>query len=288
MAAPTPVTDGKAVYALFATADLAALDADGNLLWYRSLVRDYPTITNQVGMASSPVLHKDVLLVPMDNAGESFLAGIDKKTGKNLWKIERDRDINFVTPLIVPRGDKAEVVFPSAKDLAAYDVKTGRKAWSYQGEEVSSMIPSPVAGKDFLLVPGKELVCLKPSADKTTPEVLWKTGEMKSGFMTPLLYQDRIYGVNSAGVLLCVDAADGKMLWKERLKGTFSASAVAADGKIYVVNEDGTTFVVQAGAEPKVLATNELKDTMLATPAMADGAIFLRSDKALYCIGAKK
>ncbi|HEY1859242.1 MAG TPA: PQQ-binding-like beta-propeller repeat protein [Gemmataceae bacterium] len=288
MAAPTPVTDGKAVYALFATADLAALDADGNLLWYRSLVRDYPTITNQVGMASSPVLHKDVLMVPMDNAGESFLAGIDKKTGKNLWKIERHRDINFVTPLIVPRGDRAEIVFPSAKELAAYDVDTGRKAWSYQAAEVASDIPSPVAGKDFLLIPGKELVCLKPPVDKTTPEIVWKTSEMKTGFMTPLLYRDRIYGVNSAGVLLCVDAADGKMLWKQRLKGTFSASAVAADGKIYVVNEEGTTFVVDADAEGKVLATNELKDTMLATPALADGAVFLRSDKALYCIGAKK
>jgi outer membrane protein assembly factor BamB len=288
MAAPTPVTDGKAVYALFATADLAALDADGNLLWYRSLVRDYPTITNQVGMSSSPVLHKDVLIVPMDNVGESFLAGIDKNTGKNLWKIERNRDINFLTPLVVPNGDKAEVIFPSPKDLAAYDVDTGKKTWSYQGAETASDIPSPVAGKDFLLIPGKELVRLKPPTDKTTPEIVWKTNEMKIGFMTPLLYKDRIYGVNSAGVLLCVDASDGKMLWKQRLKGTFSASAVAADGKIYVVNEEGTTFVIDAATEGKVLATNELKDTMLATPAMADGAIFFRSDKALYCIGAKK
>src|SRR5262245_30311118 len=104
MAAPTPVTDGKNVYALFATADLVAYDADGNMLWYRSLTGDYPTITNQVGMASSPVLAGGVLVVPMDNSGESFLAGIDLKSGKNLWKKDRPRDINWVTPAVRTTG----------------------------------------------------------------------------------------------------------------------------------------------------------------------------------------
>jgi len=288
MAAPTPVTDGKAVYALFATGDLAAFDVDGNQLWYRSLVSDYPTITNQVGMASSPVLHKEVLMVPMDNAGESFLAGIDKKTGKNLWKIERARDINFLTPLVIDNGGKAEVVFPSPKELAAYDVDTGHKRWSYESADVASGIPSPFPGKDGLLIPGKQLVCLKPATDGTTPTELWKMSEMQTGHMTPLYYRDHIYGVNGAGALLCVDAAKGETVWKHRLKGPFSASPVAAEGKIYLVNEEGTTFVVEPGAEPKTLATNKLKGPMLATPALADGAIFLRAEGTMYCVGAKK
>jgi outer membrane protein assembly factor BamB len=288
MAAPTPVTDGKAVYALFATGDLAAFDNDGNLLWYRSLVSDYPTITNQVGMASSPVLHKDLLIVPMDNEGESFLAAVDKKTGKNQWKVQRRRDINFLTPLVMASGSTAEIVFPSPKELIAYDVETGRQRWSYDSADVASSIPSPFAGKDVLLIPGKKLVCLKPATDGTKPTEVWKTSEMQTEYMTPLYYRDRVYGVNSAGVLLCVDAAHGEIVWKHRLKGTFSASPVAADDNIYLVNEEGTTFVVQPGEEPKTLATNKLTGPMLATPAFADGAIFLRAEGTLYCIGAKK
>lgn len=108
MAGATPVSDGRRVFALFGTGDLAALDADGNLLWYRALVRDYPTITNQVGMAASPVLYKDVLLLPLENAGDQSLAlALDAGTGRNRWKAERTRDINWVTPLVRRHGDGA-------------------------------------------------------------------------------------------------------------------------------------------------------------------------------------
>ncbi|HEV7384526.1 MAG TPA: PQQ-binding-like beta-propeller repeat protein, partial [Phenylobacterium sp.] len=132
MAAPTPVTDGKNVYALFATADLVAYDADGNLLWYRSLVGDYPKITNQVGMAASPILARDMLVVPMDNPGDAFLAGIDLKTGQNRWKAERPRDINWVTPILRPRGAAGEeVIFQGTDELVAYELSSGKRAWGY-------------------------------------------------------------------------------------------------------------------------------------------------------------
>src|SRR5262249_35822525 len=131
MAAPTPVTDGNAVYALFATADLACFEADGTLRWYRSLTSDYPTITNQVGMAASPVLAKDVVIVPMDNEGESFLAAIDCKTGKNRWKISRPKGINWVTPLLRQAGAITEVIFNDGSELVAYDLVTGKPRWTY-------------------------------------------------------------------------------------------------------------------------------------------------------------
>jgi outer membrane protein assembly factor BamB len=285
MAAPTPVTDGKAVYALFATTDLCAFDAEGNLLWYRSLVRDYPTITNQVGMAASPILYKDLVIVPMDNVGDSFLAGIDKKTGKNRWKAERARDICWTTPLLLDKGDRADVVFQGAAVLTAFDAETGRFSWEFKAK--GQQIPSPVLNKQNILCPGRELLCIRPPVAGETPEVLWKTNKLQTGYGTHLVYEDRVYAVNDANVLNCADAADGKSLWQQRLQGPFDASAVGADGKIYLVNNEGTTFVVQTGKEPKVLAKNELKDTILATPAIADGAIFLRSDKYLYCIGGK-
>ena len=131
MAANTPVTDGEDVYALFGTGDLAAVDHDGNLLWYRSLVGDYPTITNQVGMAASPVVYKDVLLVPMENVGDSFAAALDKRTRANLWKVKRTKDINWVTPLIVEKGGRAEVLFQTSKELTSYDINTGKVNWSF-------------------------------------------------------------------------------------------------------------------------------------------------------------
>jgi outer membrane protein assembly factor BamB len=289
MAAPSPVTDGERVYALFATGDLACLDADGNLLWYRALTRDYHDITNQVGMAASPVLSRDVLIVPMENVGDSFIFGLDKLTGRNRWKDARARDINWVTPLLVQSGGRDAVVIQSAKELTAYDPETGTRLWDFKGDGLST-IPSPVAGPDGVYVSGREFQRLRLPADSGPPQVVWKNNRLKTGYVTPLLYRDRLYTVNPANIFVCAEAATGKILWQERLnlEGDVSASPVAADGKIYVVNEKGTTIVVRVGDRPEVLATNTLDETFLATPAIADGALFLRSDQHLYCIGAKK
>jgi outer membrane protein assembly factor BamB len=286
MAAPTPVTDGKAVYALFATADLVCYEADGTLRWYRSLTSDYPTITNQVGMAASPILAKDLLIVPMDNEGESFLAGIDIKTGKNRWKVERPHGINWVTPALRKAGKDDEILFQAGAELVAYDPGTGKQRWSYAGEDLST-IPSPIIAKDLVLVPGKQTAALKPNPNLGTPDVVWSSVKVKaSGYATPLYYRDRVYTLNAA-ILVCADAATGKPLWDLRVKGPIDASPIAADGRIYIVNEKGLTQVIQLGEQPEIIAENNLADDILATPAIANGAIFLRSDKMLYCIGKK-
>lgn len=287
MAAPTPATDGKRVYALFATCDLVCYDADGNLVWYRSLTRDYPTVTNQVGMAASPVLCNDMLILCLENAGESFAAGIDKLTGQNRWKIERNRLINWVTPLVFRNGDRDEVLFQSPNEITSYDPATGKKLWSFEGKGLSTT-PSPVPAGGMILVTGGELIALKPGLGKTEPEVLWRQNRLRSATASPLFYRNRIYTLNSAGVLNCADSASGNVLWQERLKGPFSASPVAADGKIYAVNEAGVTFVVQLGEQPTVLGSNAINETVLATPAIANGAIYLRSDQHLYCISEKQ
>jgi outer membrane protein assembly factor BamB len=286
MAAPTPATDGERVYALFATGDLACLDADGDLLWYRALARDYPHVSNQVGMAASPVLYKDVLLVPMETADESFAAGLDRLTGRNRWKVGRPRDINWVTPVLVCNHRRDEVLFLSSGELTAYDPLSGRKYWSYSGEGVSPTpsVPSPAVGDD-LIVTGSGLA-LRPGTDRAPPEVVWRANKLKPAYASPLYYRGRVYAVNNTGVLLnCFDATDGKTVWQQRIKGPVSASPVVADGKIYLVNEEGVTTVLEAGARTRVLGTNRLAETVLATPAVAGGALFLRSDRHLYCIG---
>ncbi len=288
MAAPTPVADGSGVYALFATGDLAAFDADGTLRWYRSLVGDYPTVSNQVGMASSPVLVGDKLIVPLDNAGDSFLAAVDAKYGKNVWKTARPRDINWTTPLVRSvAGGGTEVLLLAPKDLTAYDADTGAKRWSYQPGGKGS-IPSPTLAGDKLLLPvgGVQAVTLNDKGVVGDPS--WKAGAVQTGMPSPLLYDGRVYVVNGSGVATCADAATGKVLWKERTKGAYSASPVAGDGKVYLLNETGTTTVLKAGDTYDVLATNDLGGETLATPAVADGSLFIRTDKSLYRVGAKK
>ncbi len=284
MAAPTPVADATGVYALFATGDLAAFDRDGSLRWYRSLPTDYPGLSNQVGMAASPVLAGGKLIVPMDNTVESFVAGLDTATGANVWKQSRPKETGWLTPCVRTGADgKPEVVLPSMKEAVAYDPATGNKNWALPAE---ANIPSPTPAGDKLLLCGRggvtaiNFVAGKPKAD-------WTSAKLGSGMSSPLVYLGRVYAANPAGLVRCSDLADGKELWTERVKGPFSGSPVAGDGKLYVVNEAGVLTVLKLGEAPEVLATSETKEEGLATPAVSGGAIYLRGDKTLFCVGAK-
>jgi outer membrane protein assembly factor BamB len=289
MAAPTPATDGKIVYALFATGDLVALDTEGNLRWYRSLNCDYGNLMNQIGLAASPVLAGTTLLVPMENAGNSYAAGIDVQTGQNKWKVERIREVNWVTPLVINMAGRVDAAFATPKEITAYDSETGALRWTHTGIAPSE-VASPGHGEEgMVIVPGgAELYALRPPLEGKTPEIVWKTAKVRPDFASPVTYRGRIYSVGKVTVD-CVDAKTGQVLWKERLKGKhFWASPIIADGKLYVVSEDGFTNVIKLGDKPEVLATNALGETTLATPAVADGCLYLRSDQHLFCIGGKK
>ena len=279
MAAPTPAADATRVFALFATCDLVALDRDGNLLWYRSLVGDYPTIGNNVGMAASPVLHKDTLFVPVENVGESFAAAIDARTGVNLWKNSRSAKINWTTPVLSTRRGRTEVLFQSGGELTAYDAETGSKVWQTEGKFTT--IPSPIFADGLVYSPGGPFLVLKPGDGSA--EKLWEK-PLATATASPSFYKGKLYIVDSAGIVSCADATDGKVLWKSRTKGPHSASPVLAEDRLYLLNEAGATAVLDLRDEGKVIATNELGDPMLASPAISGGALYLRSDKKLYCI----
>lgn len=290
MAAPTPVTDGKRVFALFATGDLAALDRDGNLLWYRSLVGDYPNVSNQVGMASSPVLHDNVLLLPMDNADDSFLAGVDAKTGKNLWKVKQLREINWATPTIRTTKAGAEAIFQTRKDVTARDPKTGKELWSFRSDDVKlSSVGCPLVANGLVYSAGGPYVALKPNSGAAgKPNVVWQSPKLRTGYTSPLYHDGKIYGLAGVGVN-CLDATTGKEFWEkpQRVRGKFWASPILVNDKLYVVDEKGTLTIIQTGKEPKVVAKHEFNDTILATPSVADGAIFFRSDKQMWCFSER-
>jgi outer membrane protein assembly factor BamB len=285
MAAPTPVTDGKNVYALFATADLVAFDSEGTMLWYRSLVGDYPDLSNQVGMASSPALIGGVLILPMENAGDSFLAGVDVKTGENKWRIKREREINWTTPFEIKTQGKTAGLAVTRSEALAFDPQTGKEIWRYTDEGLSS-IPSATQGAGMIFVPGQGVLrALKPG-NTGSPEVAWEAKGVTGGYPSPVYYDGNLYGLASV-TLNCLDAKDGKERWKQRVTGPFNSSPVIANGLIYVTNARGKTYVIEPGDKAKVVAENDIEDKIQATPAFANGCIYLRSDKALYCIGAK-
>jgi outer membrane protein assembly factor BamB len=287
MAAPTPCANADGVYFLFATADLAAFDHDGNLRWYRSLVGDYPDISNQVGMAASPILWKDFLIVPMDTTGDSFLAAVDTKYGTNVWKTERPKDINWVTPTLRQVADRAEIIFQSTADTRAYDAATGKKTWTFAAAGAS--VPTTVLSGERVLLPvSGGLTCLKSDGEKMAE--VWKSPKLATGYTSPLVYQDRVYGIGRAGTLICADLKTGKELWNERVgkgKGQFWASPIAADGMVYTFDDTGICTVVKAGDEAKVLATNDLKAEIMGTPAIARKSLFIPTSNGLYCIGPK-
>src|SRR5262249_23744376 len=160
---------------------------------------------------------------------------------------ERERQINWVTPLVASFAQREVLLLQSPAELSACDPLTGTKVWKYEAKGIAT-IPSAVAGDGMIFLPAADLLGLRPS-DKGTPQEAWAPNKRKRATASPLYYKDHIYTLSSAGILNCAEAATGKLLWQERLKGPFSASPVAGDGKLYCTNEAGATFVIEVGAK---------------------------------------
>lgn len=289
MAAPTPCANADGVYFLYATADLAAFDFEGNLKWYRSLVGDYPDISNQVGMAASPVVWKDSLIVPMDTVGDSFLAALDTSYGTNIWKTSRPKDINWVTPTIRSVGDRTQVIFQSMKGAVAYDAADGKQSWSFATP--GGAVPTAVLDGDKVLLPfNGGAMLLKPDGNGMSE--VWKSPKLASGYTSPMIYKDRVYAIGRAGTFISVDLKTGREVWSERIgKGTgqFWASPIAADGHLYAFDDAGVCTVLKAGGEKgDIVAVNEMKAEILGTAAIANGSLYIPTVNGLYCISNKK
>jgi outer membrane protein assembly factor BamB len=282
-AAPTPVADGSHVFALFGSGDLVCLDHSGNLCWLRTLQSDYPTMVNFVGRAASPVLHNGLLIIPLENQGASFLLGLDAATGRNRWRVDRPLENSYTTPLLLRRGERTDLVIQAQGGLKGYDPATGQRRWEF-ANEAASAVASPVAAGDLVLSPGREMIALRLSAEGS-PEVAWRSARLGGGTPTPLVADGRVYSLKDGGTIVCGNLETGKEIWTQRLRGAFSASPVLAGGKLYLVNEDGETTVLQTGDRPTKVSVNRLGGPMLATPAVTGSRLFLRSESRIYCVG---
>ena len=282
VAAPTPASDGQRIFAIFSSNDLVCLDLDGNLLWLRGLTQDYPNASNSLGMSSSLVVADGVLVAMVENDSESFTAGLNAKTGVNLWKLNRPKMANWTSPFALKGPDGAMLVaLQSGKGIAAVEPASGRIVWDYT--EGASTIPSSTVSEGVLYAVSQGITALQPGPDGQSPKQLWRSGQLRPSTPSPVILNQRVFTLNDAGVLTCGSAADGKRLWQVRLKGPFSATPVAAGALLYCVNEKGVLHVVEtSGEEGKLVSELDLRNPILSTPAIAHGGLYIRSDATLW------
>jgi len=290
-ASPTPVTDGEYVYAFFGSEGLYCYDFSGKLLWKGNL-GGIPQLG--MGPGSSPVLYENLVIVTCDlDVGEgSYIAALDKKTGKEVWRTARNNHASWATPVLVTTGKRTELVVNGAETVVSYEPATGKELWKCKGVE-SHAIPTPVVSGDIVVVSAgsqaKRAMAIKlgGSGDITdTTAIMWKYAKGTAYVPSPILYGDYVYLMTDTGVLTCLDVQTGKVLYENRVPvpASFKASPVAFDGKILLTSEDGDTFVIAAGPKYEVLGTNSLGEPVFASPAISRGRIFIRGEKNLYCI----
>ena len=284
VAANTPASDGKYVYAFFSSNDLACLDLEGNLIWYRGITHDYPTAANDVGMSASPVIVGDVVVVQVENEVNSIAIGLDKETGKELWKVDRPKAMCWTSPGVLRSGGKQLVLLQSSKYMTAHDPKTGKEVFRY--DEGCSTIVSPVAvGESMFIRSGDGINKVVRKGTTKELETVWSQPKLSPSAASPVIHDERIYTVNRAGVVAAANVDDGEIAWQQRLKGPFWATPVLAGDKLFCFNDEGICQVIQLGDEAKIIATNELGDKVLGSPAISGNALFVRSEKHLWKIG---
>ncbi len=283
-AAPTSVSDGERIYSFFSSNDLVCLSLDGELLWYRGLGYDYPQAGNDIGMASSPTLVAGVVVVQVEAQGDSFAAGIDAKTGKNLWRMDRPTSSNWSSPVTIDRPDgSTEVVLSSGDSVVAVDPQTGAKKW--QIDEGRGTVASATPAGRLLLLPGDDLLALNTGDSATMPEIAWRSNKVAPRNASVIVSGDRLYALKGS-VLVAASLSDGEVAWQQRLSGlggTWSTPVVAGD-RIYLFDQSGVGLVVQdLGESAKTVSEVELDEPIMASPAIAGDRLIVRGKRTLFC-----
>jgi len=304
----TPATDGEHLVAFFGSEGLYCYDLKGKLKWKVDLGTldsgwfydpDY-----QWGMASSPIIYKNLVILQCDVQKDSFVAAYDLKDGKRVWLTPREEIPSWGTPTVYEGKERAELITNATKFVRAYDPLTGKELWRMSGNpEVTATTPVAAHGLIYICNsyrPNQPIYAIKPGATgdislkdgkETNEHVAWSKQRGGTYMPTPVVYGDYLYALANQGVLSCYDARTGERLYQQRLGakgGSYSASPVAADGKLYLASEDGEVHVVKAGPKYELLATNPVGEVMMATPAISDGVLVIRGQKHVYGIMERK
>ncbi len=301
----TPVTDGKLIYVYVANLGLWAFDLKGKQVWNTPLEAN--PIYLEFGTGSSPALADNLLLIVNDNEKQQYIAAFDKKTGKQVWRTNRDiakgqpARSGWATPFIWRNALRTEIVTIGPGEAISYDL-TGKELWRMSGMS-GSPIPMPFAYDGLLHINGgrgRPLFAIKPGAkgdislakDQTSNEyVVWSQPRSGTYLPSSLAYNGAVYSLTETGILSRFDAKTGKQTYKTRIDPTataFTTSPWAYNGKLFLLSEEGQTFVVDAGPEFKLLHVNKLDDFTLATPALVGDRLLIRTEHRLYSIKSGK
>lgn len=289
-ASATPVTDGRLVFASFGTQGLFAFDFDGKIVWHQKV----GSLDNYHGSAGSPILYKDMVILYQDHKGQSFVAAFAKDTGHKRWWVDRSASVGWGTPIVIRTSTRDELIVSSQHVVSAYDPNTGEPLWTATGNRFE-VIPTPTVGHGLVFCSSGRsgaTLAIRPggTGDVTETHVVWKSPKGAPFVPSTIVVGEQLYMVNDMqSVVTGFEAKTGQLLFQGRLgparREGFSASPVAADGKVFFTNDEGETFVLTAGREFEFLHVNRLNARTLASPALVDGRWYFRTDRELIAIG---
>ncbi|MBI3209535.1 MAG: PQQ-binding-like beta-propeller repeat protein [Candidatus Solibacter usitatus] len=290
-ASNSPTTDGKLVYAFFGSRGIYAYDLEGNLKWQK----DFPSMKMrlQFGEGIAPVVYDNYLILGFDQEEGSHILVLDKATGKQLWRADREEQSAWAMPLGIDVGGMKQVVVAASNKVRSYDLKTGNLVWECKGLG-SNVIPAPLIHNGIVYVMSghrePNMMAIKPGTGDLTgsKNILWTNQRGNSYSASPVLHDNKLYFVTDNGQLSCLNATTGEAYYSQQRLGkpyNFKASPVAVNGKLYLATEDGDVVVVKMGEKFEILATNTLTDQMfVSSPVVVDGSIYLRGQNTLFCI----
>lgn len=281
LAAPTLATNGSAVFALFATGDVIALDMTGKRLWARNLgVPD-----NHYGHSSSLIIYKDKLLIQYDTNRSGKLMALNTTSGETAWETARSTKISWSSPVLVNTGSRTELILTTNPNVNAYNPETGKELWNI---ECLSGEVGPSAGyADGMVFAANEYAKLVGIKIGGAPEVVWEADEFLPEVASPLAVNGLLFIATTYGVFACYDAKTGEQLWNQEYGDAFYSSPVYADGKVYITDMSGKTHIVKATRDYQLAGTAELGEKSVCSPVFADNRVYIRGMNQLYCLGSK-
>jgi outer membrane protein assembly factor BamB len=294
-AGPTPVTDGKRVYAYFGSEGVYCYGFEGNLVWKKSLGG---IGTMGMGVGTSPVLHGNLVILLCDqefDGKNSFITALDKKTGREVWRVKRQVGVSWATPVVVKTRQRAELITSGNEFIISYDPETGKEWWRMEGLK-SHAIATPAVKGDLVIVssgfPSKIIKAVRLGGSGTldgTDRIIWTYNKGTAYVPSPILYGDYIYLMSDAGILTCLEAETGKLVYEGgRVPAAtqfYGASPVAFEGMVLLTGDDGETFVVRAGPKHEIIGTNSIGEPSRVSISISEGRLFIRGEKHLFCVG---
>lgn len=296
-ASNSPVTDGKFLYVSFGSRGIFCYDLNGKLIWEKDLGVQM-RMRLQFGEGTAPALYGNLLIHNFDQESNSFLVALDKRNGKEVWRVRRDEVSSWSTPAIIDHKGKKQLVVSASNKVRAYEPENGKLIWECAGLG-SNVIPQPVQHQDTVLVmsghrdPKLMAIRLGREGDLSgTDAVIWNQTRGTSYTASPVLHDNKLYVLTDNGVLSCFNATTGEPYYQQKRlpqADSFKASPVGADGKLYLASESGFVTVIKMGEQFEVLANNAMEDHMfIASPVIVEGELLLRSKTHLFSISEKK